>query len=94
MDNSSNTYARLSAQGPTGLAAPSRVVDRSFIRLENVSVAYNVPAELLSRFKIQNAKIFATVRNVATWSKEWEYGDPETGDIAPRTYSLGLNLTF
>ena len=51
-------------------------------------------AELLSRFKIQNAKIFATVRNVATWSKEWEYGDPETGDIAPRTYSLGINLTF
>ena len=94
VDNSSNTYARLSAQGPTGLAAPSRVVDRSFIRLENVSVAYNVPAELLSRFKIQNAKIFATVRNVATWSKEWEYGDPETGDIAPRTYSLGINLTF
>ena len=94
VDNSSNTYARLSAQGPTGLAAPSRVVDRSFIRLENVSVAYNVPAELLSRFKIQNAKIFATVRSVATWSKEWEYGDPETGDIAPRTYSLGINLTF
>lgn len=56
VDNSSNTYARLSAQDPTGLAAPSRVVDRSFIRLENVSVAYNVPAELLSRFKIQNAK--------------------------------------
>lgn len=44
--------------------------------------------------RIQNAKIFTTVRNVATWSKEWEYGDPETGGLAPRTYSLGINLTF
>ncbi len=94
IDNPSNEYARLSAQGPTGLAAPSRVVNRSFIRLENISVAYTIPADWLNKFKIQNAKVFATVRNIATWSKEWEYGDPETGSIAPRTYSLGLNLTF
>ena len=94
VDNPSNTYARLSAQGPTGVTAPSRVINRSFIRLENISVAYNVPADFLSKYKIQSAKIFATIRNVATWSKEWEYGDPETGDIAPRTYSLGINLTF
>ncbi len=94
LDNPSNEYARLSAQGPTGLAAPSRVIDRSFIRLENISVAYNVPEIFLSKYKIQNAKVFATIRNVATWSKEWEYGDPETGDIAPRIYSLGVNLTF
>lgn len=92
--NPSNTYARLSAQGPTGLAAPSRIVDRSFIRLDNISVAYNIPQIYLSKFKIENAKLFATVRNVATWSKEWNYGDPETGSIAPRTYSLGINLTF
>ena len=32
--------------------------------------------------------------NAYTWSKEWEYGDPETGGLAPRTYSLGINLTF
>jgi hypothetical protein len=94
LDNPTNKYARLSAQGPTGLTAPDRLINRSFIRLENISVAYNVPKAFVSRLKIQNAKIFATVRNVATWSKEWEYGDPETGDIAPRTYSLGINLTF
>lgn len=105
LENPSNTYARLSAQGPTGLDAPRRVIDRSFIRLENISVAYNIPETFLSKYKIQNAKVFATVRNVATWSKEWKYGDPETGgindsngvrigDIAPRTYSLGINLTF
>lgn len=94
IDNPTNEYARLSAQGPTGLAAPNRVIDRTFIRLENISVAYNVPKTFLNKFKVQDAKVYATVRNVATWSKEWEYGDPETGSIAPRTYSLGINLTF
>lgn len=94
VDNPTNTYARLSAQGPTGISAPARVIDRSFIRLENISVAYNIPQEFLEKYKILNAKVFATVRNVATWSKEWEYGDPETGGLAPRTYSLGINLTF
>ena len=94
VDNPSNTYARLSAQGPTGISAPARVIDRSFIRLENISLAYNIPMKFLEKYKIQNAKIFTTVRNVATWSKEWEYGDPETGGLAPRTYSLGINLTF
>ena len=83
-----------SAQGPTGISAPARVIDRSFIRLENISLAYNIPMKFLEKYKIQNAKIFTTVRNVATWSKEWEYGDPETGGLAPRTYSLGINLTF
>ncbi|WP_369451322.1 hypothetical protein [Bacteroides stercorirosoris] len=62
--------------------------------MENISVAYNIPQEFLEKYKILNAKVFATVRNVATWSKEWEYGDPETGGLAPRTYSLGINLTF
>lgn len=103
VDNPTNTYARLSAQGPTGISAPARVIDRSFIRLENISLAYNVPQKFLEKYKIQNAKIFATVRNVATWSKDWEYGDPETGGfdkdgetggLAPRTYSFGINLTF
>jgi hypothetical protein len=93
-DNPSNVYARLSAQGPTGLGQPRRVIDRSFIRLENVSVAYTIPTSHLSKIGIQSARLFATVRNVTTWSKEWVYGDPESGDIAPRTYSLGINLTF
>lgn len=56
-------------KGLRDLPAPSRVIDRSFIRLENISVAYNVPEECLSKFKIQNAKIFATVRNVATGAR-------------------------
>ncbi|MCD8044588.1 MAG: SusC/RagA family TonB-linked outer membrane protein [Tannerellaceae bacterium] len=94
VDNPTNKYGRLSAQGPSGLTAPQKLINRSFIRLENISLGYNLPKDLLSKVQIQNTKVFATVRNVCTWSKEWEYGDPETGDIAPRTYTIGINLTF
>lgn len=94
-DNPSNKYARLNAQGPTGIELPVKVIDRSFIRLENISVAYKVPARWLSPLKIQDAKIFGTVRNVACWTKEWEFGDPEASNgLVPRTYTLGINITL
>lgn len=94
VEHPSGTYARLSAQGPTGISAPQRVINRSFIRLENVSLAYNLPEKLFGRTGIQNAKVYFTIRNLCTWSKDWEYGDPETGGLAPRTYTFGINLTL
>lgn len=94
VDDPSDTYARLSAQGPTGISAPARVVDRSFIRLENISLAYNVPKRFIERLKVSSARVFVNVRNVCTWTKEWEYGDPETGTFSPRNYTLGVNVAF
>ncbi|MBF0650179.1 SusC/RagA family TonB-linked outer membrane protein [Dysgonomonas sp. GY75] len=99
IDNPTNKYGRLNAQGPTGAVTAGRLHDRSFIRLENISVGYTLPKAWLQRFDVQNVKIFGSVRNVAVWKKDWEYGDPETGannngGLASRIYSLGLNLTF
>lgn len=108
IDNPSNKYGRINAQGPSkigGPASPGRLYDRSFIRLENISVGYTLPKKWVSKFDIQNVKVYASVRNVATWAKDWEYGDPEVdpafdsgngkyGGLATRVYTLGLNLTF
>ena len=93
-ENPTNKYGRIEAKGPTGAENAQMLYSRSFIRLENVSVGYTLPKIWTSRYDIERAKIFATVRNVATWAKDWEYGDPETGGLATRIYSLGLNLTF
>lgn len=108
VDNPSDKYARINAQGPSkigGPASPGRLYDRSFIRLENISVGYALPKKWVSKLDIQNVKVYASVRNVATWAKDWEYGDPEgssnfdgtnsnLGGLATRVYTLGLNLTF
>ncbi|WP_117624897.1 SusC/RagA family TonB-linked outer membrane protein [Sphingobacterium deserti] len=100
-DNPTNEYGRIEAAGPTGAAGAGKLYDRSFIRLENISVGYTLPHAWTSRYNINRVKIFGTIRNVATWAKDWEYGDPEAnpafdqgGGLATRLYNLGLNLVF
>lgn len=94
VDNPTNTYGRLNAQGPSGVSSPSRIINRSFIRLENITVGYALPKSWINHWGIQNASISASVNNVAVWSKEWEYWDPETGSYAPRTFNFALSLTL
>ena len=94
-NNPTNEYGRLAAQGPSGVTTPNKVYDRSFIRLENVALSYNLPKKLISRWGIEKLTLSGSIKNVAVWSiHKWEYWDPETGSIAPRTFNLGLNLTL
>ncbi|HSD06215.1 SusC/RagA family TonB-linked outer membrane protein [Flavobacterium sp.] len=100
LDNPTNDWARLDGKGPAGTpAAPGKLYDRSFIRLDNISLAYSFPKDLTTKLKIKNLKIYTSVQNVATWcaSKEWKYyGDPEgdtdNGGLATRMFNLGLNV--
>ncbi|MBZ4190413.1 SusC/RagA family TonB-linked outer membrane protein [Niabella beijingensis] len=96
LDNPNNFFGRLDARGPGTLSAPSRVFDRSFIRLDNVTLGYTLPAKLTSSLNIERLKFYTSVRNVAVWKKDknWQYWDIETGEMAPRIVTLGLNLTF
>ena len=94
IDNPTNKYGRIEAKGPTGAAGAQKLYDRSFIRLENISVGYTLPKKWTAKFDLERVKIYGTVRNVAVWAKDWEYADPETGEWASRIYTLGLNLTF
>jgi hypothetical protein len=93
-ENPTNKYGRIEAKGPTGAAGAQRLYDRSFIRLENISVGYTLPKKWTSMFDIERVKVYGSVRNVAVWAKDWEYGDPETGGLGARVYTLGLNLSF
>jgi TonB-linked SusC/RagA family outer membrane protein len=108
LDNPTNDVARLDAKGPAGVGSPGKLYDRSFIRLENITVGYTLPRNLLGKTGIERVKVFASVRNVAVWTKQknWEYGDIETfntsGDapqmfrsgMAPRAFNFGLNVSL
>ncbi|NQD71958.1 SusC/RagA family TonB-linked outer membrane protein [Sphingobacterium shayense] len=93
-DNPTNEFGRIEAAGPTGAAGAQKLYNRSFIRLDNISVGYTLPERWTSMYNLNRVKVFGSVRNTATWAQEWIYGDPETGDWASRTFTLGLNLTF
>ena len=90
-ENPINDYGRLYSRDP---AAFSIFWDNSFIRLDNVSLAYNVPAKITNKFATQSLKLFFTIRNVAVWTKKWDFWDPENNGPTPRTYTFGLNLTL
>jgi TonB-dependent starch-binding outer membrane protein SusC len=68
--------------------------DRSFIRLDNISLAYNVPASVLEKAKLSSLKFFGTVRNAGFWAPEWNYWDPENSGPNPRIFTFGLNLSL
>ena len=84
------------------------VEDGSYLRIQNVTLGYNVPTKLLSRAKISNARLFVSGQNLHTFTKYTGY-DPELGAFNggatffnidngnypnPRTFTFGANITF
>ena len=71
-----------------------------------MQVGYNVPDDLLNDIFIEKARIYGSVNNLYTFTKYSGYdpsasnGAPLGGGIdigfypVPRTYLVGLNLTF
>jgi hypothetical protein len=75
--------------------------DASFLRLRNVTLAYNVDSKALEKTKfISKARVYLQGTNLVTWTK-WRGFDPEgngsTGFFdypVPRTVTFGFDLTF
>ena len=79
---------------------PPLFQNRSFVRLQDVSLSYKFSGKLIEKMKLQNLNVFVSGRNLATWTK-WEGWDPETNqgltnDGRPvfKGYAVGLNVTF
>ncbi len=75
--------------------------DASYMRIKNMQLGYTLPKELTSKFGVNSLRVYASVDNLATFTKLTKIFDPEglggdwgTGKLYPlqRTWSLGLNL--
>lgn len=78
----------------------SPYIQRSFVRLQDVTLSYNLPQSLLGKIKVNQVKLFLNGKNLLTLS-DWDGWDPETGTglnagAYPllRSYSIGLNVQF
>jgi TonB-dependent starch-binding outer membrane protein SusC len=67
----------------------------SFVRIQDASLSYNLPSSIAQRINLNNVRIFASVRNLATFTK-WPGWDPEKTGLSPmpRTFTFGLNLSL
>lgn len=92
-DNPTNDYARLDAVGPTGCTNVSKLHNRSFVRLDNISIGYTLPRKWTKMLMIDRVHLTASVNNVCTFDS-WEYGDPETSGLATRSFNFGVNVTL
>ncbi len=90
-DNRSDEYPRLSLRTAAYGGGIQLFKPTSFLRLQDISMSYRIPEKYFSG-KLDNFKVFGSVRNLLTFSK-WPGWDPESGnDPMPRIYSIGLNI--
>ncbi len=82
---------------------------RNFVRLQDISISYNLPKEVIKKVGLSSMKFFLSGKNLATWTN-WRGWDPEpqrydngrlvttgladNGRPVLKGYSLGLNVTF
>ncbi|MEI6276982.1 MAG: SusC/RagA family TonB-linked outer membrane protein [Prolixibacteraceae bacterium] len=92
-ENQIDNYARLRSAPAKGVSYTAWF-DRSYIRLENVAIAYRMPKSLISKTFISDMKVTFNIRNAGLYAPEWKFGDPEDGTRAQRIFSLGLNLSL
>jgi TonB-linked SusC/RagA family outer membrane protein len=95
-DNPTNDYARLQSTNPQNIY-PYFIRNKSFVRLENIAISYNVPKRFLQKLDMEKLSIYGNIRNVAVWAPFWDaaYGDPEGfNHYNPRYYTIGINVTF
>ena len=78
----------------------SRYTQRNFVRLQDVSLSYNVTADFLKKIDVKSLRLFLTGKNLVTWTK-WPGWDPETGiaigaEGRPvlKSYTFGLDIQF
>lgn len=71
--------------------------DASYIRLKNVSLAYNIPASLLRKTFIKHCQAYINAQNIFLITG-YEAGDPETLNLysipPQRTFVAGLNINL
>jgi TonB-linked SusC/RagA family outer membrane protein len=86
------------------------VLDRSYLKLRNVGLAYELPRTFVNKLKVQNIRASLTASNLLLWTPvENQYIDPEVttfgNNIAARfgefatnpsyhSYVFGLSITF
>ncbi|HAN79168.1 MAG TPA: hypothetical protein DCQ31_16075, partial [Bacteroidales bacterium] len=84
------------------------VEDGSYMRLKNLQVGYTIPAKYSSKVHIKNIRIYTSMDNLWTltnysgldpelfglYGNPFYYGVDMVNYPQPRTYSLGVNVTF
>jgi len=87
--NSDGIYSSSTANGSI---VPIRYEDRSFIRLQDVSLGYDLPENVISTIGFENVNVYVSGKNLLTLTS-WHGWDPEanSGTVRPIGRSADIN---
>jgi TonB-linked SusC/RagA family outer membrane protein len=94
------TYPALSTHSNTNhVPNDFFIMDRSFVRLKNIELAYTLPPKSLQRIGIKLLRVYVSGQNVFTWDKlKMDHLDPENnaslGYPVTKMVNFGCNVTF
>lgn len=92
----SNTFTRPNYSNPYGYSYPK---ERTFVRVQDVSLQYSLDPKLLAKFKMSGLRFYVSAKNPAMFTN-WLGMDPENagslGRSNPlfRTINFGTNINF
>jgi TonB-linked SusC/RagA family outer membrane protein len=111
-ENKSTDYPRMTIvdNNQNMRASSAYVKNGDFLKIANIQIGYTLPRQLLTPLKMENARIFASVENLACFSSYNKFGDPEVGQYGdeavlrtgfdsgrypyPETFTFGLSVQF
>jgi TonB-dependent starch-binding outer membrane protein SusC len=108
-DNPNGTLPRFTSNNKNNTAISDRwVEDGSYLRIQNISIGYNLPKNLLKKAALNNVRVYVAGQNLHTFTKYKGY-DPEIGAYNqgislmnvdnghypnPRSITIGANIEF
>jgi TonB-linked SusC/RagA family outer membrane protein len=84
------------------------VEDGSYLRIQNITIGYSLPQDIISKYKLSRLRLYGTAQNLYTFTDYSGY-DPEIGSFnqnvllsgidngrypVARTFLIGLNVEF
>lgn len=108
--NENTTEPRLTLTDPNGNGRISDrfVEDGSYLRIQNVSLSYNLPSQMFERSIFSSVRVYTNIQNLYTWTNYSGF-DPALGSLdsniilsgidlgrypVPRITSLGVDIKF
>lgn len=108
-ENTNGNVHRYNQWHQNNMRVSDRMIeDGSYLRIQNISIGYNLPVKWISRAKLTAFRIYASGQNIHTFTKYTGF-DPELGSFNsnvlitnvdlgnypnPRTFTIGANISF
>ncbi|MBD0823970.1 SusC/RagA family TonB-linked outer membrane protein [Aestuariibaculum marinum] len=101
-DNATHPRAIYGGNNNSNKPSSRYLEDRSYLKLKNVTLGYNIPTTILEKLQLSDARVYVAGDNLLTFTN-YSGMDPEVGGIngdtsmsypVPTRFVFGLNFSF